>query len=103
MLRLFAYSCTPCNQLSELPFQLHGRPVPAPVRLEQWIDENSNNSWHRVLRYTDSGDWGGGYPNCGGPDTQVITWGGPIAIFRWDNIDDIDVKYFSIREIKPPK
>jgi hypothetical protein len=72
------------------------------VRLEQWIDENSNNNWHRVLRFTDNGNWGGGTPNCGGPDTQIITWGGPIAIFRWDNIDDMDVKYFSVREINPP-
>jgi hypothetical protein len=71
------------------------------VRLEQWIDENSDNHWHRVLRYTDDGNWGGGYPNCGGSDNQVITWGGPIAIFRWDNIDDMDVKYFSVREIQP--
>jgi len=72
------------------------------VRLEQWIDENSDNHWHRVFRYTDDGNWGGGYPNCGSSDNQVITWGGPIAIFRWDNIDDMDVKYFSVREIKPP-
>jgi hypothetical protein len=49
----------------------------------------------------DDGNWGGGTPNCGGPDTQIITWGGPIAIFRWDNIDDMDVKYFNVREIKP--
>jgi hypothetical protein len=72
------------------------------VRLEQWIDEDSNNHWHRVLRYTDDGKWGGGFPNCGGSDTQIITWGGPIAIFRWDNIDNMDVKNFSVREIQPP-
>lgn len=71
------------------------------VRLQQFIDENSNNNWHRVLSYTDDGHWGGGYPECGGSDTQVITWGGPIAIFRWDNIDNMDVKDFSIREIQP--
>ena len=71
------------------------------VRLEQWVDADSSNNWHRVLRYTDDGNWGGGYPNCGGSDTQVITWGGPIALFRWDNIDDMDVKNFSVREIQP--
>ena len=71
------------------------------VRLEQYIDENSSNNWHRVLLYDDNGHWGGGNPNCGGLDTQVITWGGPIAIFRWDNIDDMDVKDFSVREIQP--
>lgn len=72
------------------------------VRLEQWIDEDSNNNWHRMLHYTDKGNWGGGYPDCGADNTQVITWGGPIAVFRWDNIDDMDVKDFSIREIQPP-
>jgi hypothetical protein len=72
------------------------------VRLEQWIDEDSNNNWHRMLHYTDKGNWGGGYPDCGAANTQVITWGGPIAVFRWDNIDDMDVKDFSVREIQPP-
>ena len=62
------------------------------VRLEQCIDEDSNNNWHRMLHYTDTGNWGGGYPDCGAANTQVITWGGPIAVFRWDNIDDMDVK-----------
>jgi hypothetical protein len=71
------------------------------VKLEQFIDENSNNDWHRVLSYIDDGHWGGGYPECGGSDNQIITWGGPIAIFRWDNINNMDIKYFSIREIKP--
>jgi hypothetical protein len=70
------------------------------VKLEQFIDDNSNNNWHRVLSYIDDGHWGGGYPECGGSPTQIITWGGPIAIFRWDNIDNMDVKDFSIREIK---
>jgi hypothetical protein len=72
------------------------------VSLEQWIDEDSNNNWHKMLHYTDNGNWGGGYPDCGAADTQVITWGGPIAVFRWDNIDDMDVKDFSVREIRPP-
>ena len=49
------------------------------VKLEQYIDDKSDNNWHKVLSYTDDGHWGGGTPNCGGLDTQVITWGGPIA------------------------
>jgi hypothetical protein len=72
------------------------------VRLEQWIDENSNNNWHRVLRFADNGNWGGGQPDCGGTDHTIITWGGPIAIFRWDNINDMDVIDLSVREIQPP-
>jgi len=70
------------------------------VRLEQWIDENSNNNWHRVLRFADNGNWGGGQPDCGGTDHTIITWGGPIVIFRWDNINDMDVIDLSVREIQ---
>ena len=72
------------------------------VMLEQWNDENSNNKWHRVLKFVDDGNWGGGQPDCGGTDHTIITWGGPIAIFRWDNINDMDVTDLSIREIQPP-
>jgi hypothetical protein len=31
------------------------------------------------------GHWGGGHPYCGGTDHTIISWGGPIAILRWDN------------------
>ena len=74
------------------------------VKLEQWIDQDasSSNTWHNVLEYIDNGHWGGGHPNCRGTDHTIITWGGPIAIFRWDNIDDMDIKDFSIREIQDP-
>jgi hypothetical protein len=72
------------------------------VRLEQWVDENSNNNWHRILKFNDDGNWGGGQPACGGPDNMIVTWGGPIAIFRWDNINDMDLIDLSVREIQPP-
>ena len=71
------------------------------VRLEQYADKDSNNKWIRVLSYLDNVFWGGGIPQCGGTSKQIITWGGPIAIFRWDNINDMDIKNFSIREIQP--
>ena len=82
------------------------------VKLEQWVDDGtsdnndnnnpSGNNWHRVLTFVDDGNWGGGHPDCGGTDHTIITWGGPIAIFRWDNIDDMDVRDLSVREIQPP-
>jgi hypothetical protein len=72
------------------------------VKLEQWIDQDASNTWHKVLGFIDNGDWGGGHPNCGGTDHTIITWGGSIAIFRWDNIDDMDIKDFSVREIQDP-
>src|SRR6266571_4208342 len=77
------------------------------VELEQWLDDKSDNinspgnNWHRVLQYKDVGNWGGGIDNCGGTPTTIITWGGPITHFRWDNIDDMDIKNLSVREIQP--
>ena len=32
----------------------------------------------------------------------MITWGGPLTHFRWDNIDNMDIKFFTVREIQPP-
>ena len=29
----------------------------------------------------------------------MITWGGPIATFRWDSAKDVDFKFMSVREI----
>jgi hypothetical protein len=78
------------------------------VKLEQWIDDGSDNinapgnNWHKLLEFTDIGSWGGGTPNCGGTPSTIITWGGPIVDFRWDNIDDMDFKNASVREIQPP-
>ena len=72
------------------------------VKIEQWIDQDASNTWHKVLEYIDNGHRGGGNPNCGGTDHTIITWGGPIAIFRWGNIDNMDIKDFSIREIQDP-
>jgi hypothetical protein len=43
------------------------------VKLEQWIDQDASNTWHKVLEFIDNGDWGGGHPNCGGTDHTIIT------------------------------
>ena len=72
------------------------------VRLEIWIDPNSDNNWQKVYQFTDSGGWGDAGEQCGGDPDQIITWGGPLAIFRWDEATDVDIKDFSVREIQPP-
>lgn len=46
--------------------------------------------------------WGGQGTQCGGDPDQIITWGGPVATFRWDSATDVDIKNFSVREIQPP-
>ncbi|MGC2574008.1 MAG: Ig-like domain-containing protein, partial [Candidatus Nitrosopolaris sp.] len=82
------------------------------VKVEQWVDDSSNNfqpgnHWRKVLETIDDGQWGptrGRIGNaCGGGEYQVASWGGPIALFRWDNIDDMDIKDASVREITPPQ
>jgi hypothetical protein len=78
------------------------------VRLETWVDDTSDNEsgpgndWRLIHEYVDDGNWGGGEPNCGGSDDTIITWGAPMATFRWDNIEDMDLKYLSVREIAVP-
>lgn len=69
------------------------------VKIEAWLDSVANNTWLKVFETEDVGTWGGAINGCGGSDHTIINWGGPIAMFRWDNIDDIQVKWWSVREI----
>jgi hypothetical protein len=82
------------------------------VKMEQWLDEGSDNesqpgnNWkdRPVHEYLDDGNWetdnGNGY--CGGSSKQIITWGGPSASFRSDEIKYL-FKWASVREIVPPQ
>jgi hypothetical protein len=71
------------------------------VKMESWIDYNNNGKWVKVNEFIDKGDWGNSGKKCDGKKDQIITWGGPIATFRWDKADDVDFKNFSVREIYP--
>ena len=73
------------------------------VKLEIWVDPNNNNSWQKVYEHVDSGGWGDDGQECGGATDQLITWGGPIATFRWDNANNVSIKNLSVREIQPPQ
>jgi hypothetical protein len=72
------------------------------VKLENWVDINANDVWTKIYGYTDSAGLGGDGTECGGTPDQLISWGGPIADFRWDGTSNIDVKNLSVREISPP-
>jgi hypothetical protein len=73
------------------------------VKMENWINENSDGvTWKKVDEKIDRGNWGDRGEHCDGKPDQIITWGGPVATFRWDNADRVDIKDFSVREIKPP-
>jgi hypothetical protein len=71
------------------------------VKMESWIDYKNNGKWVKVDEYIDKGRWGNSDKKCDGKKDQIITWGGPIATFRWDKADDVDFKDFSVREIQP--
>ena len=76
------------------------------VKMEIWVDKNEDGKqdgpWVKVDENTDSGGWGNSGEECGGASDQIITWGGPVATFRWDGASDVDIKNFSVREIHPP-
>jgi hypothetical protein len=71
------------------------------VKLEIWLDKSNDGNWQKVYDYIDDGGWGNDGQECGGRPDQIISWGGPLAAFRWDNADDVDIKDFSVREILP--
>ena len=71
------------------------------VKLEIWLDKTNNGKWQKVYDYIDDGGWGNDGQECGGRPDQIISWGGPLAVFRWDNADDVDIKDLSVREILP--
>jgi hypothetical protein len=73
------------------------------VKLENWIDVNNDGNWIKVDEKQDVGGWGDEGDHCGGNPDQIITWGGPVVTFRWDNTTDVDFKNFSVREIAPPQ
>jgi hypothetical protein len=81
-------------------FAQNGKTV---VKLENWLDNNNNGNWAKIYEYTDTGGWGNQGTQCGGNPDQIITWGGPVATFRWDSATDVDIKNFSVREIQPPQ
>ena len=74
-----------------------GKPA---VKLENWIDANADGkNWEKVYEGGDSGKWGRSGAECEVKADQIITWGGPIATFRWDFARDVDFRNLSVREI----
>jgi hypothetical protein len=82
-------------------FQENGKTV---VMMQNWVDKDNNGHWVKIYEYIDRGGLGtqGGHCGAANPD-QIITWGGPIAIFGWDHFNAVDIKNFNIREIQPPQ
>ena len=83
------------------------------VKMELWLDKDNDKAsmpdqdWGEVpaLNHEDIGNWkieNNHMNECNGNKNEKITWGGPVVIFRWDNLIDVDIKYASVREIVPP-
>jgi F5/8 type C domain len=72
------------------------------VKLELWVDPDLTNNWQKVDEFVDTGGFGDAGGECGGAKDQIITWGGPIATFRWDSATNVSIKNLSVREIQPP-
>jgi hypothetical protein len=79
--------------------ELNGKTV---VKMEAWVDPSNDNQWQKVYDFVDQGGWGSQGGECRGARDQIVTWGGPIASFRWDDGNSIDIKNLSVREIVPP-
>jgi hypothetical protein len=73
------------------------------VKTEFWLDKSNDGTFVKVDENVDRGGWGNAGKECNGAPDQIITWGGPIATFRWDTATDVDFKNLSVREIQPPQ
>jgi len=75
----------------------------AAVRLELFLNDNADKvTWRKIYDMVDAGGWGGDASHCGAASNAMpISWGGPIAVFRWDSASDVDFKWLSVREIQP--
>ena len=78
------------------------------VKMESYLDDKANNHWLKVTDLTDKGGWYANEPdllffsaNCGKTKDHIITSGGPLAIFRSDNMT-WNFRDLSVREIQPP-
>jgi hypothetical protein len=78
------------------------------VQLETWTDIKGNGEWVMTHNLFDSGHWPVAdastvQKHCKTSGQPPITWGGPLTVFRSDNIEDYDIKWASIRSIDSSK
>ncbi|MGB7960584.1 MAG: hypothetical protein WCF46_11885 [Nitrososphaeraceae archaeon] len=59
--------------------QSNGKTV---VKMESWVDPNSNNQWQKVYDFIDQSGWGSQGAECRGARDQIAKSGGTIAVFR---------------------
>jgi hypothetical protein len=65
------------------------------------IEDAKQTQWRKIFEYTDRGGWESrGTNRCDGNADHVITWGGPCAVLRSDNLVDYDIGPAGFREIE---
>jgi len=77
------------------------------MQLEHWTDENADNNWKKTHSLNDNGvDWqprdnadGCNVPKKG----NQIRFGGPLTVFRSDNLESYSIRNASIRSIDASK
>lgn len=92
------------NKRVGLKFICYNDPTNTAATIEGWADLDADNKWTRFYEHTEFGDGTDNkYSKCGDATTNVITWGGPLAVFRIFNvpINGIEIDSMSIREIDP--
>jgi hypothetical protein len=64
-------------------YNIHLKNGSTYVKMENWINENADGvTWKKVDEKIDNGGWGTKSQHCMGSPDEIITWGGPIAVFR---------------------
>jgi hypothetical protein len=94
--------------LYNLPGDHH--PYPEFVKLESYVTEPFESiqmapsaKWRKVFEYLDQGGWKVRQSNqCDGNEDHIISWGGPCAVLRSDNLLDYDIGPAGFREIPAP-
>jgi hypothetical protein len=79
----------------------------AGVMLEIWVDIGDGKGLQMVTSHLDNNDWPVNQAStvkqdCNVDGTPAITWGGPLSVFRSDNIESYDIKDAYIATIAPP-
>jgi hypothetical protein len=71
------------------------------VKMENWLDmDNDGKDWVKVDEYLDDGGWGDKGEEYGGEPDQIITWGGPVATFRWDNAEMLTSRILVLEKLR---
>lgn len=104
--RLFANNAVmPSNVWYGVKFLAYNIPGTNHVKLEGWVDLNSNGNpnqstvWTKVAEITDSGNWTVPVGNCGVPGNYIITQGNGTPFIRNSGITEAQYKMVSVREI----